>query len=608
MGKFYIILFYLVMSLPAGSQGQFKTIVPQQSVVAGESFQVQYIIQETGKIGNFKAPAFTHFRFVSGPNQYNGSVATANGIKPVQNFVYTLEAIDPGWFTIHGAVAMVNGKPVKSNDVLLEVISKEKAAKSIDKNFRDTNPDYFLRPGDDPYEKIRQNLFLKMVVDRTTCFAGDPVVAIFKLYSRLESNSDIVKNPGFYGFTVYDMVNLSDKQMNTEFVNGKLFDVHTIRKVQLYPLQAGTFTIDAMEIKNNVEFSRSTVNKKIEQEIVEGIPGNNNEGAVNENTEVFETSMHTEPVVIRVKPVPVKNKPAAFNGAVGTFAISAAVVKNRIAKNEEGIFEITISGIGNFTQLNIPVINWPDGIEGFEPTVRDSLDKTKLPLTGSRTFRYSFICYKPGLYQLPSVNFSYFDPRKKNYKTISTTTTGVEKSNEEKQVLITAERKESIASKNARASRVAAGVVISLVIIVLAYWVKYKNKPAPVVKQEKTEWPSIDEGIALIGRHKDLSNKEFCTGLQQFIWKTLGNRLNLEGSAVNKEILFSKLRQERVGDEIVSNLQRILSECEMGMFTGAAFDMNRGKMLAEAKEVLEGINPRLNDSVGQASANSGPLL
>ena len=67
------------------------------------------------------------------------------------------------------------------------------------------------------------------------------------------------------------MINLADKLVTTENIKGKLFDVHTIRKVQLYPLQAGDFTIDEMEVKNKVEFSKSIVNKKTEQEIVEGV-------------------------------------------------------------------------------------------------------------------------------------------------------------------------------------------------------------------------------------------------------------------------------------------------------------------------------------------------
>ncbi len=595
MRKNFIIFFYLLKTASANSQNEFKTLVPNLPVVVGESFQVQYVIGESDKIGNFKAPAFTHFRFVSGPNQYNGSATTANGIKPIRNIVYTLEAINPGRFAIKGAFATVNGKTIRSNDVVLEVISKEKAAKIFDRNTSSTNSEYVIRPGEDPYEKIRQNLFLKLSVDRTTCFAGEPVLAIFKLYSRLESRSDIVKNPGLYGFTVFDMANLSDKQMNTEVVNGKTFDVHTIRKVQLYPLQEGTFTIDAMEIKNKVEFSHSTVNKKTEQEIVEGMLGNENQESRNDNTEIIETSMHTDPVIIRVKPVPDKNKPAAFNGAVGNFSI-AAVLKDKLAKNESGFLEITISGSGNFTQLNAPIFNWPAGIEGFEPSVIDSLEKNIIPLSGIRTFRYAFISSQPGKYEITPVQFSFFDPGRNNYKTVSTTATTVEISNEEKKNVINTaseKRKESIANKNARASRTAVGIVILLVIIVVSYWLLKKDKPNPVPSQELIASTSPDKGLLLIRDQIHVSDPEFCRALQQFIWKYLGQRLNLEGSMANKEIFFARLKNENIRDEILVSLQKILSDCEMRIFTGAEVEIDKNRMLNESKDVLEVINHAL---------------
>ena len=73
---------------------------------------------------------------------------------------------------------------------------------------------------------MQQNLFMKVLVDKRVCFVGEPVTATFKLYSRLESKSDIVKNPGFYGFTVQDMINLDDKLTAVENINGKNFDVH----------------------------------------------------------------------------------------------------------------------------------------------------------------------------------------------------------------------------------------------------------------------------------------------------------------------------------------------------------------------------------------------
>jgi pimeloyl-CoA synthetase len=140
---------------------------------------------------------------------------------------------------------------------------------------------------------------------------------------------------------------------------------------------------------------------------------------------------------------------------------------------------------------------------------------------------------------------------------------------------------------------VAAGIVILVVIIVVTYWIQHKEKPAPAVKMETTAPPLVDEILAQAGNLINVSDKDFCTLLQQCIWKYLGARLDIEGSAVNKEILFYKLKQEGVRDEIVTNLQKILSDCEMGMFTGAILDINKNKMLAEAKEVLEAINQSL---------------
>ena len=91
----------------------------------------------------------------------------------------------------------------------------------------------------------------------------NPSRLTFKLYSRLESKSDIVKNPGFYGFTVQDMINLDDRLTAVENINGKNFDVHIVRKdCELYPLRPGIFNIDAMEVQNRVEFSKVPSPKK----------------------------------------------------------------------------------------------------------------------------------------------------------------------------------------------------------------------------------------------------------------------------------------------------------------------------------------------------------
>jgi BatD DUF11 like domain len=594
MKKIPIILSFLLSIVMVQAQVSFKTIVPPQPVVSGESFQVQYIIEDGDKTMNVKPPVFNNFRFVAGPTIYMGSVTTVNGLKPLRNAVYTLEAIRPGRFVIPGATITVNGKIIRSNDVFVEVISKEEAGKNNKEN--SINPsDYFLRPDENAYEKIKQSLFVKMIVDKKTCFVGEPVLATFKLYSRLESKSDIVKNPGFYGFTVYDMVNLSDKQVITEKVNGKTFDVHTIRKVQLYPLQAGIFTVDAMQVKNKVEFSRSVVNKKTEQEVVEGVLGKGETETPAEGTEVFETDISTEPVTINVKPVPEKNKPASYSGATGHFTITAALVTNKLAKNEQGFFEVVISGKGNFIQLTAPAVQWPAGVEGFEPLIKDELDKTKTPLAGSRIFRYPFVCAAPGKQQLPRVSFSFFDTDSNNYKTISTGTVDVMVSNEGKKNLVVEEHKISIAEKSEKAARTAGIIVVLGVLLILAYWIFRKKEPAilPTVQQQPA-LPSIESllepAYAAVGEE----GSQFYSILHGIIWKFAGQKFNLSGSEMSKQVLAAKMKEAAISSDIAENLFQVLEQCEAGMFTTASLSDDKKSILLQTKEVLEKMNPLIS--------------
>ncbi len=593
MKRVAFILSLILLSGNVNAQGLFKTIVPSEPVIAGESFRVQYFAEDASAISSFLAPDFRPFRMVAGPDIYPGEMSHQNNFRQSKNYVFTLVATTPGKYIIPGAVINNNGKQIKSNAVMIEIISKENAQKKLNKEAAVRQSEYYLRPGEDVYQKVRQNLFIKVVVDKKSCFVGEPVLATFKLYSRLESKSDIVKNPGFYGFTVYDMVSLADKQLTTEYVNGKPFDVHMIRKVQLYPLQAGTFIIDAMEVKNKVEFSRSVVNKKTEQQIVEGMLNSGESDLPAEGTEVVETEISTAPVSIEVKPVPEKNKANDYSGAVGKFSIAAKLEKSELKKNEEGFLEIIISGIGNFTQLGSPSVQWPSGIEGFDPLVLDSVDKAKIPLAGKRKFRFGFVCASHGKYVLPAINFSFFDPDSNKYMTISTTSLPVSVSNEEKKNIIFEEKKTSIAAQSEKISRIAAGVVIFLVLSVLAYWTGRKKEPVVPTAIRENTYPSVEESLQSVRGVETTSEKEFFKELYEAIWKHLSNYCVLAGTEKKAHRLLSILKEKGAGIAAINSLNEILSDCEAGMYANASLSVDKEELLQSTKDVLEAIDKAL---------------
>ena len=589
MKKITAIIFFTLLTAFAIAQVSFKTIVPVTPIVVGEAFQVQYVIDDGAAASGFVTPLFKGFKTVAGPYIYSGKTRLANNDRISKNYVFTLVALNPGKQIISGTFILVDGKQVRSNDNYIEVISKEVAVKRFEKEVT-TSSDYYLRPGEDVQEKIRQNLFMKVQVDKKTSFVGEPVVATFKLYSRLESKSDIVKNPGFYGFSVLDVINLSDRFVTTEEINGKTFDVHTIRKVQLYPLQAGLFTIDAMEVKNKVEFSRSKVKKRTEQEIVEGILNNEPEVAP-ANAEVFENDISTAPINIVVKPIPEKGKTTGFNGAVGNFSISAAIIDKKISANEEGVLELAISGKGNFIQLNAPVINWPDGVEGFDPEIKDSLDVYGTPLKGKRKFRYAFVAAAPGTYIIPPISFTFFNIDTGVYKTVVTKPQQIAISEKKQQPISVVDRKET----SGKRKYWLAGTGLLVVLAGIVFWMIKRRKVSTTEQAirtaEKTKTITTDELLESVQINE--TNKDFYASLHQSVWSFFGNYYKLAGTEINKENLFARMKESGLDRSLVDETATLLQQCETGMFTNVSITEDRQLIFNNTKRLLGEIEKAL---------------
>lgn len=564
------LLFCITLALEA--QVVFKTIV-QPSVEAGRSFPVEYVIESTDDNDGFSKPVFEGLRLINGPSIYHGK--TPNGAIPVKNYVFTLMAEKPGRYRIPGAIAKVNGRFIQSDDQFIEVFDGNRE--------NENNSGYFLQAGEDPYEKIRRNLFMKVMVNKKNCYIGEPVVATFKLYSRLQSKSDIVKNPGFYGFSVQDIVNIDDKVSNTESIGGKAFIVHTIRTVQLYPLQSGMFTIDAMEVLNKVEFSRSRVNKRTEQEIVEGVFENREEKNGDNTTITYESSISTGKVAITVKPYPEKNKPSSFSGATGTFNINASLKKNELARNEKGELVIVISGKGNFIQLTAPVIQWPTGVEGFEAAVKDTLDKRHVPLKGERAFRFPFIVPGSGSYTIPPVSFTFFDTDSNKYRTVSTKPVKILISEREKETGTVAQAETNTKHKQGILWWAAGVLILSALTI---FWLAKKRTAKSVMRPVEEKESTIDDALQPAYTALKENGSRFYIIVQKIIWDHLSSTLNLSGTRINKQEI---LRSNQISPDRAHEIIALLEQCEAAAFTKAEFLHDKQELLVRVIKVLEQI-------------------
>ncbi|HEU0064300.1 MAG TPA: BatD family protein, partial [Flavisolibacter sp.] len=398
MKKLTLLIYSFLLTVSALFGQVLKTIVPNDPVVVGTAFQVQFIILYPTDVVNTIPPDFKNFRLVSGPRIYTGKTNYKGLEQTIENIAYTLAPTETGKLRIEGlTVSYKNKVEQKGKDSYVVAISPPKASF----NTRSTYTDVSLYAPDsktDLEKIVKNNLFIKTDISKTTCYEGEPVMVTYKLYSRLQSSSEAIKAPGLYGFSMIDMIDINEAHQSVETINGKVFNTYLLRQMQLYPMQPGELTIDPMHIQNDIEFD-DTINKgqKIQ----------------------FQKELASEPVRIKVKPLP-ENKPESFTGAVGQFSISAYLIKKDISLDQQGKLIVTVNGRGNFIQFGQPEIKRLKGIDLYDPLITDQLNKAAVPEEGKRTYEFNFAADSAGVYEIPSIVFSYFDINSLSFKTTAT--------------------------------------------------------------------------------------------------------------------------------------------------------------------------------------------
>lgn len=432
----------LLPGLYARGQVKFTTILSSQEVGKTDYLQVEFVVENARQIEDLTPPEFPGFHIAQGPIQSSGMSVVNGNMSQYKALSFVLVPTKTGKFTIGGAVATVDGKQMHSNSVTVTVHAGGSGAANarpapsgggnpflppswsdpFGREPGEVERDYVLKPGENVKEKIRKNLFVKVQVDKNTCYVGEPIVATYKLYSRLSSESRVTKRPSLNGFSVYDMVDPSSDPVSVERLNGKDYTVHIIRKTQLIPLQSGAIDLDPVEVENTVHFVKGAGRQESRhsgnslRDLLDQMSDENNLGPeVDENV-----TIGTKPVTITVKPLPEENKPAAFGGAVGNFSVEATLGSNSVAAQDEATLHLVVKGKGNLPVIAGPPVSWPDGIRAFDPTSKEDVNKTVVPMTGSKAFDYVFTPRTAGHYTIPAVNFSYFDPASQTYKTAGT--------------------------------------------------------------------------------------------------------------------------------------------------------------------------------------------
>ncbi|MGN0236461.1 MAG: BatD family protein [Paludibacteraceae bacterium] len=592
----------------AADEVEFRAQAPAQ-VIVGKPFQLTYTVNQRAR--DLKAPEMADFDVLAGPySSSSGSTTFVNGKRTstyTQTYTYTLMAQREGTFTIPPADIKVSGERHQSNGVRITVLPPDEQPAAGASQGGNAQQSKSSQQASSDGSVSSENLFIRTIVSKTRVHEQEAVLLSYKLYfagvdvAQFTNNTKI---PEFTGFLKQDLEQ-GDIQTELEHYNGRNYQTAVLYRTLLYPQHAGDIQIDPATFEAVLRVQTRAQVRSIFDDFF---------GTYTNVTKTLKAPGTT----IHVEALP-KGKPAGFAGGVGHFTLSSNISQTEMQANEAVTLRLTIQGTGNMKLLKTPTVDWPEGFEPYDPKVNNNFKATAAGMSGTKTIEYLAIPRAAGEYTLPPITFSYYDTQEDTYKTLSTPeyTLHVQRGAGDEAgtpVVNNYVNKEDIKTLgtdiryiytgNLQVAKPAnpsapmvwqyawAGYVLPLLIACLLFGVFHKrikeNADASRVRSKranKVAQKRLKKAAQLMKTH---DSEAFYTEIERALWMYLSDRLSVPTADLNKDNIASILRGKGVGEDIIAEVNRVLSDAEFARYAPSA---------AQSKEQLYTAATRIIDQL-----------
>ena len=387
--KFYIFVCICIISAAVTAQeATLKTSISKNKLGINQRLRVEFSIDKQGG-DNFTPPNFTNFKVVGGPSQ-SVSQSWINGdVSFRQSYTYIVQPRKKGELSIGSATVKINGKLIRSTPVKIIVLD----AVDIPKNPND--PNYIAQ----------QNIHLVAEISKTRPYVGEGIYVEYRLYVSENVSvydTSVTEAPTYIGFWNQE-IKINGFPVKMGKYNGENYRYIVLQKALLIPTKTGKLSIDPMKM-----------------DIVIGVPSGRSDFFGNAITKNVRREFASAKKIINPKELPLIGKPANFAGAVGTFNFKVSLSKDILKANETSQVKVAVSGKGNLKLFELPAIETPVELERYQPERKERVRVKSNGISGAVTDTYTVVPQYKGKYKIPSVSFSYFNPKERKYKTIAT--------------------------------------------------------------------------------------------------------------------------------------------------------------------------------------------
>lgn len=596
--KFKLLMILMLIGFATKADNIRFIMEGPEVVEMGEQFRLGFTLNERG--ADLQLPDLSNFDVLMGPStSQSSSIQIING-KTTQtssfSYIFILRAKKEGKFTIRPASIKVDGKTYESNTLTIQVVKgqpQQQSGGSSQQGMQDEE--------EAPAANIsKDNLFVRIAVDKSNVSKGEQILSTVKLYISQNvplQGFDEVKLPTYEGFWTKDIEVPTQVNFNREVYNGKIYQVGILKKTILFPQQTGSIKINPFEItcliRQRVRQQQSFFDDFFD------------------NYRVVKAKVISDPVTLNVKELP--NQPANYSGAVGNFSIDASIDKSTVKANEAVTLKLTVNGSGNLTLINAPKIELPQDFEAYEPKTSDRVVASDNGLNGSITFEYLFIPRFAGNFTISAVEFVFFNPSSRQFETRKTEAfnikveKGADDSNSSvvssfskedvkmigKDIRFIKQDKAKLEPKGSSFYGTFGFYAIYLISIAgfVAFFVinrkKIKeNSNIVLVKNKRANKVALKRLKEAAIFLKNNQQEQFYEAVIKALWGYLSDKLSIPVADLNREKASASLLSKGIDQETVTELLKIIDDCEFARYAPAAFTGTMNEIYDGAAKVM----------------------
>lgn len=586
-------------------------------VAVGEQFRLTYTVN-TQNVNGFRVGTIpAELEVLMGPStssqssfqMVNGHTSSSSSI----TYTYIICANKAGTYSIPAAHISVGGKIIASNQLRIKVSGASRQGAQGQQGQGQGG----LRPAGSRISG--SDLFIKVSANKRRVHEQEPILLTYKVYTLVDLTSLKGNMPDLKGFHTQEVQLPQQKSYKIETVNGRPYRTVTWSQYVMFPQITGKLEIPS------ITFDGIVIQQNRDVDPFEAF-FNGGSGYVEVKKKIKAPGL-----TIQVDPLPAR--PAGFSGGVGSFTISAQLNKTDIKANNPVTLRVIVSGRGNLKLIKKPEVKFPKDFDTYDAKVTDKTKLTSNGVEGNMVYDFLAVPRNQGKYEIPPIEFVYYDTEANAYKTVKTQafTLNVTKGSGSASVSdYTGDAADDQLNKDIRGIKTGDADVHDIGDFFFgstAYWVAMCVLAAIFVS------------LFVVFRHRAIANANidrmrgkkankvatkrlkkanrlmldgkaslFYDEVLRALWGYVGDKLSIPVEKLSRENISQRLAERSVGDETIALFIGALDECEFERYAPGDVKGNMSKTFEAAMTAIMRIEETMKKRKKSAAATATVLL